>query len=81
MRHFSKTQLRLLTVCVVLYTVLYFCRLNLSAVLDAITRDLNISIASAGLLQTVFILLPLPGLDGGRMVRNICCKMRRFGVQ
>ena len=38
-------------------------------------------LAVAGLLQTVFNLLPLPGLDGGRMVRNICCKMRRFGVQ
>ena len=57
MIRFTKTQLRLLTVCVVLYTVLYFCRLNLSAALDAITRDLNISIASAGLLQTVFALV------------------------
>ena len=38
-------------------------------------------LAAAGLVQTVFNLLPLPGLDGGRMVRNICCKLRRFGVQ
>ena len=38
-------------------------------------------LAAAGLLQTVFNLLPLPGLDGGRMVRNICCKLRHFGVQ
>ena len=38
-------------------------------------------LAVAGLLQTVFNLLPLPGLDGGRALRNICCKMRRFGVQ
>ena len=61
MRHFSKTQLRLLTVCVVLYTVLYFCRLNLSAVLDAITRDQGISIAAAGMLQTVFALVYASG--------------------
>ena len=38
-------------------------------------------LAAAGLLQTVFNLLPLPGLDGCRMVRNICCKLRHFGVQ
>ena len=38
-------------------------------------------LAAAGLLQTVFNLLPLPNLDGGRMVRNICCKLRHFGVQ
>lgn len=38
-------------------------------------------LAVAGLLQTVFNLLPLPNLDGGRALRNICCKMRRFGVQ
>ena len=38
-------------------------------------------LAVAGLLQTVFNLLPLPNLDGGRALRNICCKMRHFGVQ
>ena len=38
-------------------------------------------LAMAGLLQTAFNLLPLPNLDGGRAVRNICCKLRRFGVQ
>ena len=38
-------------------------------------------LAAAGVVQTAFNLLPLPGLDGGRMVRNICCKLRRFGVQ
>ena len=38
-------------------------------------------LAVAGLLQTVFNLLPFPNLDGGRALRNICCKMRRFGVQ
>ena len=35
----------------------------------------------AGLVQTAFNLLPIYPLDGGRVVRNICCKLRDFGVQ
>ena len=37
--------------------------------------------ALAGLVQTVFNLLPIYPLDGGRVVRNICCKLRDLGVQ
>lgn len=57
MMKFTKEQTRLLTVCVALYTVLYSCRLNMSAALDAITQELEISIATGGLLQTVFALV------------------------
>ena len=38
-------------------------------------------LAAAGLVQTVFNLLPLPQLDGGRALRNICCKLMDFRVQ
>ena len=38
-------------------------------------------LAVAGLMQTAFNLLPIYPLDGGRALRNICCKSRHFGVQ
>ena len=38
-------------------------------------------LAVAGLVQTVFNLSPIYPLDGGRVERNICCKMRDLRVQ
>lgn len=38
-------------------------------------------LALSGLVQTVFNLIPVYPLDGGRAVRNICCKIRDFRVQ
>ena len=38
-------------------------------------------LALAGLVQTVFNLIPIYPMDGGRVARNICCKMRDLGVQ
>ena len=38
-------------------------------------------LAVVGLVQTVFNLIPVYPLDGGRVARNICCKLRDLGVQ
>jgi len=51
---FTPKQRRIITACTVLYIAAYFCRLNLSAVLDPIATHLSLSLPQAGLLQTVF---------------------------
>ena len=38
-------------------------------------------LAVAGMIQTVFNLIPVYPLDGGQVARNICCKLRDLGVQ
>lgn len=51
---FTPLQKTLLTTCTVIYTAAYICRLNLSAALGGIMEDMALSMAQAGLLQTVF---------------------------
>lgn len=54
---FSAKQKRVIAVCVALYTAAYFCRLNLSAALHSIALHSGVSLATAGLLQTVFAMV------------------------
>lgn len=69
---FSARQKKLLGICVLVYTVLYFCRLNLSAALDALTTDLGLSMARAGLLQTVFAVVYASGqMINGTIVDHV----------
>lgn len=51
---FSRLQKRILTACVIIYTMAYLNRLNLSAALASLREVLSISAAQAGLLQTFF---------------------------
>ncbi|MBR5302140.1 MAG: MFS transporter [Clostridia bacterium] len=51
---FSAQQKRVLTMCVVIYTAAYVCRLNLSAALSSMMQTLHLSMARGGMLQTLF---------------------------
>lgn len=51
---FSAQQRRVLTMCVVMYTAAYVCRLNLSAALSSVMQDLHLNMAQGGMLQTLF---------------------------
>ena len=51
---FSAQQKRVLTMCVVMYTAAYVCRLNLSAALSSMLPALGLSMARGGMLQTLF---------------------------
>ena len=51
---FTPKQRRIITACTVLYIAAYFCRLNLSAVLDPVAAQLSLTLPQAGLMQTVF---------------------------
>ena len=47
---FSAQQKRVLTMCVVMYTAAYVCRLNLSAALSSMLPSLDLSMARGGKL-------------------------------
>ena len=58
---FSRQQVRVLTLCVTLYTSAYICRLNLSAALGSVMEDLQLSMARGGMLQTMFAVIYASG--------------------
>ena len=60
-----------------------FCALAgpAAGALTIFARNSFSELALAGLVQTVFNLLPVYPLDGGRALRNICCKIRDFRIQ
>ena len=69
---FTKLQKEILTVCMLIYTAAYCCRLNLSAALGSVMDDLSLSMAQGGFLQTVFALVYALGqLVNGTIVDRV----------
>lgn len=69
---FTSNQRRIVVSCVVVYTALYFCRLNVSAALEGIRQGLALTIPQSGLLQTVFALIYACGqLVNGAIVDHV----------
>ena len=69
---FTPKQRRIVTVCTVLYIAAYFCRLNLSAVLEPIAVQLALPLPRAGLLQTAFAAVYACGqLVNGAIVNRV----------
>ena len=60
-KHFSHAQKKILWACILLYTVAFFNRLNLSAVLSSIMDALVITTAQAGMLQSAFAIVYAAG--------------------
>ena len=69
---FSPVQRKILITCVVVYTTAYAGRMNLSAALNGIAQDLSLSMARAGLLQTMFAVIYACGqLMNGTIVDHL----------
>jgi len=69
---FSSLQKRILLTCVLVYTIAYAGRMNLSAALHGIAQDLSLSMARAGALQTVFAVVYACGqLVNGTVVDHL----------
>lgn len=60
-RKFTTLQLRVLSACFIVYFCAYIGRLNLSASLDSIMRDMNVLETAGGTLQTVFAIVYATG--------------------
>ena len=58
---FTIRQRQVLTLCALMYTAAYVCRLNLSAALLSIMEAMNLSMARGGMLQTVFAVIYAAG--------------------
>lgn len=56
-RKFTRLQAQVLTACFIVYFCAYIGRLNLSASLDNIMRDMSVQETAAGTLQTVFAIV------------------------
>lgn len=60
-RKFTRLQAQVLTACFIVYFCAYIGRLNLSASLDGIMRDMNVLETAGGTLQTVFAVVYAAG--------------------
>lgn len=79
---FSAQQKRVLSMCVILYTATYVCRLNLSAALGSMMEDLHLSMARGGMLQTMFAAIYASGqfVNGAIVDRVNPAKYMLFGL-
>ena len=58
---FSIRQRQVLTLCALMYTAAYVCRLNLSAALGGIMEEMHLSMVRGGMLQTMFAIIYAAG--------------------
>ena len=76
---FTARQRRAFLMCFLSYTTAYIARLNLSAALDALSTDLTLTHAQAGLFQTVFALIYAAGqLINGTIIDRVSARWYIF---
>ncbi len=70
--NFNKTQWRVLSACMIIYTTAYLNRLNVAAALSGIISALGITTTQGGLLQTAFAIVYAAGqLVNGAIVDRV----------